>query len=71
MFQKSPAQTAFWTFIESSRYITGLVIQMDGFPVDTVSFFVTIYQANIFGEKPKFKPNIFGGTPTFQKFYFR
>jgi hypothetical protein len=47
-------------------FVQYLVIQTDGFPVDTVSFFVTIYQANIFGEKPKFKSFIFGEKLSFQ-----
>jgi len=51
MFQKSPALTAFWTFIESSRYITGLVIEMDGFPAGLFILFVTIFQAKYFRPK--------------------
>jgi hypothetical protein len=82
MFQKSPALTAFWTFIESSRYITGLVIEMDGFPVGLFILFVTIFQAEYFRSKTKFsnqifsvehrlfKSFIFGQKPSFQTEYF-
>ena len=70
MFQKSPAQTAFWTFIESSRYITGLVIKTDGFPVNLFILFVTIYQANIFGQKLQFQTEYFRWNRDFSKVLF-
>lgn len=71
MFQKSPALTAFWTFIESSRYITGLVIYWMVFQF-ILFIFLLRYIERIFSAKNMiFKRNIFDGTPTFQKFYFR
>jgi hypothetical protein len=70
MFQKSPALTAFWTFIESSRYITGLVIYLDGFPVQSVHIFITIYQANIFGQKHDFQTKYFRWNTDFSKVLF-
>ena len=71
VFQKSPALTAFWTFIESSRYITGLVIFWTVFQF-ILFIFLLRYIKRIFTAKNLiFKRNIFGGTPTFQKFYFR
>ena len=71
VFQKSPALTAFWTFIESSRYITGLVIFWTVFQF-ILFIFLLRYIKRIFSVKNLiFKRNIFGGTPTFQKFYFR
>ena len=71
MFQKSPAQTAFWTFIESSRYITGLVIYWMVFQFILFIFSLRYFKRIFSAKNWVFKPNIFGGTPTFQKFYFR
>jgi len=71
MFQKSPAQTAFWTFIESSRYITGLVIYRMVFQFILFIFLLRFIKRIFSAKNFIFKRNIFGGTPTFQKFYFR
>jgi hypothetical protein len=71
VFQKSPAQTAFWTFLESSRPIAGLVIHTDLFPAIGGYILLRYFKPNIFDGLLSFNPNIFGGTPTFQKFYFR
>ncbi len=71
MFQKSPAQTAFWTFIESSRYITGMVIYWMVFQLSMFIFSLRYFKRIFSAKNRVFKRNIFGGTPTFQKFYFR
>lgn len=71
MFQKSPVQTAFWTFIESSRYITGLVIYWMVFQSGLFIFSLRYFKRIFSAKTQVFKPNIFGGTPTFQKFYFQ
>lgn len=63
MFFKLPA-------ITFPAFVQDLVILIAGFPVRPVHIFVTIFQANIFGEKLSFQTKYFRWNTDFSKVLF-
>lgn len=59
MFQKSPALTAFWTFIWTTPKVARKVAIGQCQNIMGLIYFITIYQANIFGQKHDFQTKYF------------
>jgi len=70
MFQKSPALTAFWTFIWTNPKVARKVAIGQCQNIMGLIYFITIYQANIFGQKPDFQTKYFRWNTDFSKVLF-